>query len=327
MHFPADHRRFDAPLALVALAAAVALIVGACGGAATPTPSGSGSNGASGGASAGSSPVGSGPTRIPILVDAQDPVGQSRFLFALADQKNNPIGAPDLPVSVAFYDLGKSSTTPVSTNQATFVWAITGQKGIYVVDTTFGEAGDWIAEFTSAKDGLTEKTRVQFQVSATSSTPAVGSKAPDTPTPTLADVGGDVHQISTDPNPDPAFYEVSEHDALAQHKPFVLIFATPAFCQSRQCGPTLDAVKDFAKTEPGITFINVEPYKLQYTNGSLQPVFDANGNLQPTDVTNAWGLLSEPWIFVVDRNGTVQGSFSLIFTTDELKAAVAGATK
>ncbi len=101
----------------------------------------------------------------------------------------------------------------------------------------------------------------------------------------------------------------------------------PAFCQSRQCGPTLDAVKDFAKTEPGITFINVEPYKLQYANGSLQPVFDANGNLQPTDVTNAWGLLSEPWIFVVDKNGIVQGSFSLIFTTDELKAAVAAATK
>ncbi len=323
MHSPADRRLFGAPGALASLLAAAALIVGACGGAATPAPSGSGS----GGASVGSSSVGSGPTRIPILVDAQDPVGKTRFLFALADQKNNPIGAPDLPVSVAFYDLAKSSTQPAATADATFVWAITGQKGIYVVDTAFGEAGDWIAEFTSTKDGLTEKTRVQFTVAATSSTPAVGSKAPDTPTPTLADVGGDVHRISTDQNPDPSFYEISEHDALAQHKPFVLVFATPAFCQSRQCGPTLDAVKDFAKTEPGITFINVEPYKLQYANGSLQPIFDATGNLQPTDVTNAWGLLSEPWIFVVDRNGIVQGSYSLIFTTDELKAAVAAATK
>jgi hypothetical protein len=316
MHLPVDRRRFDAPLALVCLVTTVALLVAACGGAATPVPSGPAASGA-----------GAGPTRIPILVDAQDPVGRTRFLFALADEKNNPIGSPDLPVTVAFYDVAKSTTQPTATAVAKFVWAITGQKGVYVVDATFGEPGDWIAEFATSKDGIAEKTRVQFQVSATSSTPAVGSKAPDTPTPTLADVGGDVHQISTDQAPDPAFYRVSEHDALAQHKPFVLVFATPAFCQSRQCGPTLDAVKDFAKTEPGITFINVEPYKLQYANGSLQPVFDANGNLQPTDVTNAWGLFSEPWIFVVDGNGIVQGSFSLIFTTDELKAAVATATK
>ncbi|HYC06490.1 MAG TPA: hypothetical protein VEG29_01070 [Candidatus Binatia bacterium] len=310
-------RRFLA--AIVALA--TALVVAGCGGgsspAATVSPSGAPAP----------SDAASGPTRIPILVDTQDPVGQTRFLFAMADQKNNPIGAPDLPVTVSFYDTAKSTTVPAGTYPATFVWAITGERGIYVVNPDFSEAGDWIAEFQSTKDGLSERTRVQFQVAATSSTPAVGAKAPSTPTPTLADVGGDVHRISTDQNPDPSFYQVSESDALAQHKPFVLIFATPAFCQSRQCGPTLDAVKAFAKTEPGITYINVEPYKLQYTNGSLQPVFDANGNLQPTDVTNTWGLLSEPWIFVVDKDGIVRGSFSLIFTTDELKAAVTAATQ
>ena len=38
----------------------------------------------------------------------------------------------------------------------------------------------------------------------------------------------------------PVFYQVSVHDALAAHKPFVLVFATPAFCTSRVCGPTLD---------------------------------------------------------------------------------------
>jgi hypothetical protein len=308
-------------MAAVVGALLVAILAAGCGGGATPAPSAPAATGPAG------SGVAAGPSRIPILVDTQDPVGKTRFLFAMADQKNNPIGAPDLPVTVAFYDTPKSTTVPTGTYPATFVWAITGERGIYVVNADFAEAGDWIAEFQSTKDGLSERTRVQFQVSATSSTPAVGTKAPSTPTPTLADVDGDVHKISTDQNPDPSFYEVSESDALAQHEPFVLIFATPAFCQSRQCGPTLDAVKAFAKTEPGITFINVEPYKLQYTNGSLQPVFDANGDLQPTDVTNTWGLLSEPWIFVVDKDGTVRGSFSLIFTTDELKAAVTAATQ
>ena len=132
-----------------------------------------------------------------------------------------------------------------------------------------------------------------------------------------------VKALSTDTTPDPDFYKVSVHDALAQHKPFVLVFATPAFCQTKQCGPTLDAVKAVAAAEPGMTFINVEPYKMKFANDSLQPILDSNGYLQATDVTNAWGLLTEPWIFVVDKTGVVRGSYSLIVSADELKAAIA----
>ncbi len=310
--------RSTAPLLL----AACAIAVGAC----TVASSGSSVASASAVAVPGAS-SGARPTRIPILIDAEDTVGPARFLFALADRQNAPIGAPDLPVTVAFYDLAKSSTTPTATVNATFIWAIQGQRGIYVADTTFNEAGDWAAAFMTTKAGLTETTRVQFQVVAKSSTPAVGAKAPDTLTPTLADVGGDVAKISTDTTPDPAFYQTSVHDALAAHKPFVLVFATPAFCTSRQCGPTLDAIKALSRTEPAMTFINVEPYKLQFVGGRLQPILDANGQLQATDATNAWGLLTEPWIFVVDGSGIVRGSFALIASDAELKAAIAVALR
>jgi hypothetical protein len=229
-------------------------------------------------------------------------------------------------VNVAFYDLAKSATSPTGTYPATFIWAIQDVKGVYALNATFGEAGNWTAEFTSTAAGVTEKTPVAFQVSPTSSTPIVGAKAPDTVTPTLADVGGNIKAISTDTTPDPSFYKVSVYDALAQHKPFVLVFATPAFCTSRQCGPTLDAIKAVAKIEPAMTFINVEPYKMQFANGGLQPVLDAQGGLQATDITNAWGLLSEPWIFVVDKAGIVRGSYALIVSADELKAAIAAAS-
>ena len=60
------------------------------------------------------------------------------------------------------------------------------------------------------------------------------------------------------------FYTTSVDEALAEHKPFVLVFATPRFCTSKQCGPTLDGIKAVAKGEPGMTFINVEPYQLEY---------------------------------------------------------------
>ena len=49
-------------------------------------------------------------------------------------------------------------------------------------------------------------------------------------------------------------------------------------------------------------------------------MLDANNQLQATDVTNQWGLLSEPWIFAVDRNGVVQGSYEVTITPAELDA-------
>lgn len=314
MRTPQSGRRL-APAGLI-----VALLLAACN---ATVPGASPSSAASAGAPGSSIGTTTSPTRIPLLIDAQVAVGQTRFLFAMTDDATSSIGSPSLPVLVAFYDLAKSSTTPVESSSASFIWAIQDVKGVYIAKTVFDEAGDWIAEFTTTAAGLTERTRVQFQVSATSSTPLVGAKAPDTVTPTLADVDGVVKALSTDTDPDPDFYKVSVHDALAQHKPFVLVFATPGFCQSKQCGPTLDAIKTIAASEPTMTFINVEPYTMKFANNSLQPVLDAQGGLQPTDVTNAWGLLTEPWIFVVDKTGVVRGSYSLIVSADELKAAIA----
>ena len=136
------------------------------------------------------------------------------------------------------------------------------------------------------------------------------------------DVGGDVEKISSDTSPDPDFYKVSEDQALADHKPFALVFATPKFCTSQLCGPQLDTVKNIAKSYPGVTFINVEPYKLEETDGQLQPVLDANGQLQPVPAVDAFGILSEPWLYVVDRNGVVAGSFEGVFAESELRAAL-----
>ncbi|HEV2006234.1 MAG TPA: hypothetical protein VGQ85_06420, partial [Candidatus Limnocylindrales bacterium] len=93
------------------------------------------------------------------------------------------------------------------------------------------------------------------------------------------------------------------------------------FCQSAQCGPTLDRIKSFVAKYPTVDFIHVEPYQLQLENGALQPVM-TNNNLTPTSVTNTWGLSSEPWVFVVDRQGIVRGSFGLIFSDAELTAAL-----
>jgi hypothetical protein len=262
---------------------------------------------------------------VPVIISSEQVVGKNRFLIGLLDAAGaTSIGGPGTKVEVAFTDRARNVPPPtIPSGPATFVWAIQGERGIYVVDVEFPNAGDWAAEVTASGGGISGGTvEVQFQVAQTGHAIPVGGKAPDVKTPTLADVGGDPTKLSTDPHPDPTFYTTSVDQAIARHQPFVLVFATPAFCTSRQCGPTLDGVKAVAKGEPGVTFINVEPYKLQYASGQLQPVLDANGQLQATDVTNAWGILSEPWVFVVDREGIVRASFEAVISPAELTAAI-----
>jgi hypothetical protein len=260
---------------------------------------------------------------FPVIVSSEQICGQNRFLFSFLDTQNQPVAAPDRTASVAFYDLGRDPSKPVSTSTGTFLWAIEGSRGLYVTSVDFSEAGEWGAEFTTAVGSAPPETvRVRFEVKPTGSPIPIGDAAPSVKTPTATDVGGDLAKLSSDPSPDPTFFQVSVDQALADHKPFVLVFATPAFCTSGQCGPTLDIIKGVAKAEPGFTFINVEPYKLQYADGRLQPVLDANGQLQPVQATIDYGLLSEPWIFVVDKSGKVSASFEAIVTATELTAAI-----
>jgi hypothetical protein len=277
-------------------------------------------------ASAGSSPGASAAAAsvVPVIISSQQVVGENRFVFSFLDAKTNlPAASPDRQASVAF--IAPGATQPGAPVPGTFVWAIEGSRGEYISHATFPAAGDWKAVFiTQATGKPQEAIGVSFQVLDKSTVIAVGDKAPASKTPTLADVGGDVRQISSDPNPDPSFYQVSVDTALARHTPFVLVFATPAFCTSAQCGPTLDKVKAIKATSPAsVAFINVEPYVLKYANGKLQPVLDASNQLQPVQATIDWGLLSEPWIFTVDRNGVVQGSFEGVVSDAELTAAIA----
>ena len=66
----------------------------------------------------------------------------------------------------------------------------------------------------------------------------------------------------------------------------------------------------------------MEPYQLEFTDGRLQPVLDANGQLQLVEASRIWGLPSEPWVFVVDADGIVQGSFEATVSAEDLKAAI-----
>ena len=301
--------RFRAPAVAAALLLALATVA-ACAPAATPATS------APPNGSAASTDI------YPVMISSELIVGENRVLFSFQDASGAPIAKPNRTVEISF--TGPNGEA-VSAENGQFIWSIENAVGIFVTHATFPSAGNWMASFTTVAPGSPEQTiPFSFDVKAKASAIQKGQPAPSVDTPTLADVGGDVTKISTDTSPDPAFYQTSVADALAAHKPFVLVFATPKFCQTKTCGPTLDKVKAVAAKHPDVTFINVEPYLLEDVDGQLQPKLDAKGNLQAAPATIAYGLLSEPFVFIVVGDGTVKASFELIFTPEEIDAALTG---
>src|SRR4051794_1414043 len=259
---------------------------------------------------------------IPIPVSTELVVGPNRMLVNLITKQNEPLASATRPVQLRLYNLAADPAQAKVDTQATFLPTIEGRPGLYRANVAFDAAGDWGLEtITTEQDGSHRSGRMVFTVLEKGSTPGIGDQAPKSTTPT-ATTPDEIAHISTDTRPDPDFYKLSEADALAQHKPFVIVFATPAFCRTAMCGPTLDIIKSAAAGyKDKLTFIHVEPYQLTYTNGQLQPVLTEDNLPIPVDATNIWGLPTEPYTFVVDSSGKVTAKFEGIVAPDELRAA------
>ncbi len=253
---------------------------------------------------------------IVVIASSQLVVGENRFLLALLDDQNNVLTTPDLKVHMTFYNLDRSRTQPVAEADGRFIWAVPGERGLDVAHVTFDEAGTWGIDVTATPpEGEPIRARALFTVLERGSTPAIGDPAPPSHTKTLADVP-DLAQLTSDEHPDERLYQLSVADALAQGKPFVVAFTTPAFCTSAVCGPTLDVVKELMPDYlPNVNFIHVEVYDLS------KP-----GELVTVPAIQEWGLPSEPWVFVVDGQGKVAAKFEGALSPEELREALDAVT-
>ena len=281
------------PRRLVALLVAVVVASVACGGS-----GGSGASDNPGSESRFDKPF-TNVAAYPAIVSSELVVGENRVLIGMFDDNDAPVGGPDVKMHVEFYDRSESETKPVSSADGTWLWAIPGERGLWEVPgVRFDSPGKWGASVSVHGGGLDEDDLgVGFTVRTKGTTPAIGAPAPASQTPT-ADEVGKLSEITSDPHPDPRFYETSIADAIAHHDPFVVVFATPKFCTSQVCGPTLDVVKSISKHWPKVTFIHVEVYDLSDVS-----------NLHPVPATTQWGLPGEPWVFVVDARGNVAAKY------------------
>lgn len=255
----------------------------------------------------------------PIPGNSELVVGPNRFAFGLIDPTNHPVlEAAGTSVHMQFL-LG---THVEYEADAQFTWAIPDVTGFWTVQVTFDQAGDWIAQAIVTQNGETSPVKFYFTVTQTGIVPNVGDHAPATDNLTLVSEPN-IKRVTTDPEPDTALYEMTVAQALDAGKPFVVVFATPAFCQTRFCGPVLDNVKavrqQFAEQ---VNFIHIEPYDLT-DEGAL--VTDADNLPVPAQPTNDWRLQSEPWVFIVGADGLIRQRFEGAASPAELSQAIEAA--
>lgn len=265
---------------------------------------------------------------IPYLAAPNDlAVGPNRFLLTIINSKNANIASASLPISLAFFNLAANPTAPTATAPGVYFDNGAG-LGLYRANVTFPCWGDWGVEVGVSRSTGVEKARVIFDIQATSSTPGIGDKAPPADTPTASDAAG-IAAISTDQTPVPDFYRMTITQAETSGKPSLIIFATPAFCKTATCGPTLDRVQAVATTyKSSVNFVHVEPYLMKQTSTGLQPILGGpqNKDLQAVPAADTFGLISEPYTFVLDAQGRVAYKFDGIMGQDELTAALNAVT-
>lgn len=190
---------------------------------------------------------------------------------------------------------------------------------VYVADVPFERPGRYEAlGVVSIGDELVAATSVgpPMEASRESPVPDVGERAPTISTPTVASAGGAIEDIDTRVPPAPELHDADFADVVGK-KPVVLLFATPALCVSRVCGPVVDvALQVRAQLEnEDVEFIHQEIYE----DNELEAGF--------REQIRAFDLPTEPWLFTFDRDGEVAARIEGAFSAAELERAVEAATE
>jgi hypothetical protein len=236
-------------------------------------------------------------------------VGDVRISFLVVDPRGHVVATPKARVWVARSLHAKPFAEAVAVSEP---FLGPDAKAIYVAHVRIPAPGHY--QVVARPIGGTEQIAGlrDLVVRRRSGSPAVGSHAYPSQTPTLASTRGRVSALTTAVPPDRALLRTSIAGALEAHVPFVVTFATPRYCVSQTCGPVVDVVDQVRKTyaQTPIRFIHVEIYT------------DNNPSKGRNRWVRQWHLPSEPWTFLVGRDGRIKAKFEGSGSARELVRAV-----
>jgi protein SCO1 len=247
--------------------------------------------------------------------------GQSPVILSLADAMGMPLDG-SAPVSVQVVG---ADGVPVGSDVGAVAVRPAGESQVsYVATVDIPGPGAWGLEVhAGAATGQVTVDALDPGGSA-----PLGGPAPDVDTPTLADAGGNLLAISTQPQSDVRLYQTSTADARAAGRPYVIVIDSARFKVSPACGRAISMVRYLIDRWPDVTFIHLEPFPYQIVTG--EPVLDGDIASPPVNAaTRAFGLgdvtwpsTKMPWVFVVDGNGIVRAKATGIVGSADIDLAL-----
>jgi hypothetical protein len=287
--------------ALAAGTAGVSALLAACGGSRSTPPSPSGTSPPGSQGQGGSLQALAANLAQLSLLNAQSelPVGRNRFTFGLSTPDNRLVqgGTPRVwfakdqtskalgPFDARFLVMNAYDKLKDKSPRSELT-------GFYVADVDLPSAGNWLT--VAVLDTGSQRAAGQGAIPVKDKVvAAVGSKAISGKTP-VATSKVDLAKICTREPPCSLHYVSLDH-ALRSGKPTVISFATPLLCSSRMCGPVVD--------EQTLAFQKVGKDKANFIHLEIYPARDTN---KPAPLFLKWGFQSEPWLIVIDRDGTIR---------------------
>jgi len=268
-----------------------------------------------------------------------------------ATGNGNPVavisGGDDSTASPYQLLIASSDVTPADNRVALTFWngpdrfkdGQTLKVSIYLVDAE-GKAGDklwegdatpymmsdvqyWVAypEFTlpasygiqtflTNNDNQSFENRALLTVKEDAEAPATGEAVPATDTLTLEDVNS-IEELSSAGPYIEEFYKVNIEEATQNGKISVISFATPGHCTSALCTPvllTMSQVHD-SMADDDLNWLHIEIWR-DFEREYLDPA-----------VTD-WNLPSEPWVFILNADGTVGARLDGPVSVEELEKVI-----
>lgn len=241
-----------------------------------------------------------------VQMSADTAFGTPRIVFGLFDGPDPVSDAQS--VSLSIVPVGEADAEPIwhgpAENYSDY------EVPYWIAIPILPSPGFWgVTADVVLADGRSVTSQFTIEAKAESSAVAVGEMAPLSQNRTLA-TEPDINKLSSGLDPDPAFYQLTVAEAVANNKPTVVGFITPGLCESKWCAPVLnsvatvrDAVGDKAN------FIHIEVYEDFQTLTYVPEMAE-------------WGLETEPYIFILDDEGRVTASLAGPVSPRELTQAL-----
>jgi hypothetical protein len=241
--------------------------------------------------------------------------GSVGFSFSYLGTAKQPIAPQAGPQATAAYI--PTPGTPPGTGSGPAITDPSTARGVYEAENvTFDAPGVWSVLITADIAGSgTQMARKAFLVQAAPALPAPGQPALRTENLTIHSKGVPLAAIDSQASidgsiPDRNLHEWTIAEAIAEHRPVLVVFATPVYCISRFCGPVTDAVEKLSHEYANrAEFIHVEIWR----NFNKHVI-----NKAAADWLYRNDDLTEPWLYLIGANGTILDRWSSLFDVQEV---------